>query len=122
MAGKQRLSLDERARFCDFFMTETSAGSKVVIFHFDGFEVDPSGFRLLKDGFPVDLEPKALHLLIYLLQHPGRLLKKQDILDAVWGDTSVSENALTRTIAVLRRVLNDTTKDSKYIETVPTQG
>ncbi len=103
-------------------MMEIQAGSKAVIFRFDGFEVDPSGFRLSNDGVPVDLEPKALHLLIYLLQNPGRLLKKQELLDGVWGDSAVTENALTRTIAILRRVLKDTTKAAKYIETVPTQG
>jgi len=95
---------------------------KPVIFQFDRFQVDPLTFRLLKDGTPVDVEPKALHLLIYLLQHPGRLVKKQELLDAVWGDTSVTENALTRAIAILRRALNDSTREPKYIETVPTQG
>ena len=101
-------------------MTDTESSG--VVFQFDEFELDPSGFRLLKDGAPVDLEPKALRLLLFLLQNPGRLLKKQELLDAVWEDSSVTENALTRTIAVLRRVLNDTTRAPRYIETVPTQG
>ena len=122
MDAKQELSRDKQARICDFFMMEIPAESKVVIFRFDGFAVDPSGFRVSKDGIPVELEPKALNLLIYLVKNPGRLLKKQDLLDAVWEDSSVTENALTRAIAILRRILNDTTKAPKYIETVPTQG
>jgi Tol biopolymer transport system component/DNA-binding winged helix-turn-helix (wHTH) protein len=95
---------------------------KSLIYQFDSFQVEPSSFRLSKDKAPLGLEPKALQLLIFLLRNKDRLLKKQDLLEAVWGDASVTENALTREIALLRRVLGDDTKRPRYIETVPTQG
>jgi Tol biopolymer transport system component/DNA-binding winged helix-turn-helix (wHTH) protein len=103
-------------------MMETRAETKSLIFQFDNFEVDPLAFRLSKDGVPIDLEPKALHLLIYFVENRGRLLKKQELLEAIWADAAVTENALTREIAILRRVLSDSTKASRYVETVPTQG
>lgn len=93
-----------------------------MIYQFDDFQVDATSFRLSREQAPLDLEPKALQLLIFLLQNKGRLLKKQELLEAIWGDLSVTENALTREIALLRRVLGDSTKEPKYIETVPTQG
>ncbi len=93
-----------------------------LTYQFDSFELDLSAFRLTRDGVPLELEPKALQLLAFLLQNQGRLLKKQELLEAVWGEVAVTENALTREIALVRRVLGDSTRDSKYIETVPTQG
>jgi DNA-binding winged helix-turn-helix (wHTH) protein len=86
------------------------------------FQVEPSSFRLSKDKTPVGVEPKALQLLIFLLRNKGRLLKRQDLLEAVWGDASVTENALTREVALLRRVLGDDSKSPRYLETIPTQG
>jgi DNA-binding winged helix-turn-helix (wHTH) protein len=71
---------------------------------------------------PVSLEPKAFELLVYFIQHRGRLLEKQEILDAVWDGTFVSENALTRVVAQLRKALGDEAQESKYIETVPKRG
>lgn len=95
---------------------------KHLLYQFDSFLVDATAFRLTRDGLALALEPKALQLLLFLLENQGRLLKKQELLESVWGDLSVTENALTREIALLRRVLGDSTKDPKYIETVPTQG
>jgi Tol biopolymer transport system component/DNA-binding winged helix-turn-helix (wHTH) protein len=103
-------------------MMGSTMEDKYLIYQFDSFQVEPSSFRLSKDKTPLGLEPKALQLLLFLLRNKGRLLKKQELLEAVWGDASVTENALTREIALLRRVLGDDTKRPRYIETVPTQG
>jgi Tol biopolymer transport system component/DNA-binding winged helix-turn-helix (wHTH) protein len=103
-------------------MMGSTMEDKCLIYQFDSFQVEPSSFRLSKDKSPLGLEPKALQLLLFLLRNKGRLLKKQELLEAVWGDASVTENALTREIALLRRVLGDDTRRPRYIETVPTQG
>jgi TolB-like protein/DNA-binding winged helix-turn-helix (wHTH) protein len=93
-----------------------------VIFRFDRFQADDTAFRLIADGAPVSLEPKALRLLLYLIQNRGRLVRKQELLDAVWGDAAVTENALTRSVGLLRKTLDDDSREPRFIETVPTAG
>ena len=93
-----------------------------LIYRFDRFQADDSAFRLTADGLPVALEPKTLRLLLYLIQNRGRLVRKQELLDAVWHDTAVSENALTRSIGVLRKALDEDSRERRFIETVPTAG
>jgi len=93
-----------------------------VIYRFDRFQADDTAFRLSADGAPVLIEPKTLRLLLYLIGNRGRLIRKQEILDAVWIEASVTENALTRSIGQLRKVLNDDSREPRFIETVPTAG
>jgi TolB-like protein/DNA-binding winged helix-turn-helix (wHTH) protein len=93
-----------------------------VIFRFDRFQADDSAFRLTADGVPVSLEPKALRLLLYLIENRGRLVRKQELLDAVWADAAVTENALTRSVGLLRKTLDDDSREPRFIETVPTAG
>lgn len=93
-----------------------------MIYRFDRFQADDASFRLSAEGAPVSLEPKTLRLLLYLLENRGRLVRKQEILDAVWAEAAVTENALTRSIGVLRRALDDDSREPRFIETVPTAG
>src|SRR5687768_105404 len=57
-----------------------------------------------------------------MVQRPGHLFSKQEIFEAVWPDTAVTDHALTRVVAQLRRVLGDEAREARYIETVPTRG
>src|ERR1700722_3212616 len=93
-----------------------------MVYRFDQFEVDDREFRLTDDGTPVQLEPKVLRLLVYLIENRNRLVRKQELLDAVWADAIVTENALTRAIGLLRKALNEDSRVPRYIETVPTAG
>jgi Tol biopolymer transport system component/DNA-binding winged helix-turn-helix (wHTH) protein len=91
-------------------------------YQWDDFVLDLDGYRLEKAGVPLTLEPKAFNLLALLIQRPGNVFTKQQIFDALWPDTAVSDHALTRVIAQLRRVLGDEAREPRYIETVPTRG
>src|ERR1019366_7702309 len=93
-----------------------------MVYRFDQFEVDDREFRLSEDGTPVQLEPKALRLLVYLIENRNRLVRKQELLDKVWPDAMVTENALTRAIGLLRKALNEDSRVPRYLETVPTAG
>jgi TolB-like protein/DNA-binding winged helix-turn-helix (wHTH) protein len=93
-----------------------------LVYRFGPFQVDDADFRLVNGGTPLAIEPKTLRLLLYLLQNPGRLVRKQELLDAVWQDAAVSENSLTRSIGLLRRTLDDRSREPRFIETVPTVG
>src|SRR5258705_12993631 len=89
---------------------------------FGDFELDLGAFRLLKGGVPVPVEPKALAVLRLLIERAPHAVEKGEIFATVWKDVSVTDNALTRIIAQLRRALDDDTKAPKYIETIATRG
>ena len=95
---------------------------KSSVFRFADVEVREREFCVVKAGKVLAVEPKAFLVLLFLLRNPQRLIKKEEFLDAVWGDASVTENSLTQNIARLRRVLKDNAKESRYIETVATRG
>src|SRR5438128_1354141 len=80
----------------------TGQAKMAPVFEFDDVRVEPKAFRVLKAGGPVPLEPKAFDLLAFLIENRGRLVEKHELLAAVWKETVVSENAMTRVVAQLR--------------------
>ena len=96
--------------------------SKSFIFRFGDVEVREREFSLVKAGEVLPVEPKAFRVLLILLKNPQKLMPKEELLNAVWGETAVSENSLTRSIALLRKLLGDDARDPRYIETVATVG
>jgi DNA-binding response OmpR family regulator len=79
--------------------------------------------RAYLHGEEIDLTPKALVLLEYLMTHPDELVSRERLLDVVWGwDYPVGSRAVDTRIAELRRALGDDAAKPRYIETVPGQG
>lgn len=101
---------------------KANAGHQCRVFHFADVEVSEVEFLVTRAGERLPVEPKAFKVLLYLLRNPGRLIPKDELLDAVWGDTAVTENSLTRNIAYLRRILGDDLREPRYIETAATIG
>ena len=97
-------------------------GQNSSVFLFDDVRVEPANFQVFKGGKAVQLAPKALSLLLFLIENPGRLIGKDEILEKVWSGTFVTENALAREIAKLRKTLGDDPKAARYIQTVHTRG
>jgi serine/threonine protein kinase/formylglycine-generating enzyme required for sulfatase activity/predicted esterase len=93
-----------------------------IFYSFDDVVVDREGFRVLKDGQARTLEPRAFDLLLFLLKNHGRLLEKQTLFENVWKDAFVTDNALTRAIKEIRRVIGDDASAPRYIETIPRRG
>jgi Tol biopolymer transport system component/DNA-binding winged helix-turn-helix (wHTH) protein len=91
-------------------------------FRWDDCVLDLDAYRLERAGVPVALEPKAFNLLALMVQRPGRLFTKQEIFDSVWPGTAVTDHALTRIVAQIRRALGDEAREARYLETVPTRG
>ena len=60
-------------------------------------EVDLAGHRLLREGVPRPVKPKAFELLAFLLRHPGQVFTREQLLDRVWGYEYGGE---TRTVDV----------------------
>ena len=87
------------------------------------FVLDRTARRVLLGGHELPLTPKAVALLDYLMTHPGELLNRERLLDAVWGyDYPVGTRAVDMRIAELRKHLRDDADEPRYIETVPGQG
>ena len=96
--------------------------NKSSIFRFADVEVRECEFSLVKAGEALPVEPKAFRVLLILLRNPQKLLPKDELLTAVWGDTAVTENSLARSIGLLRRLLGDEAREPRFIETVATVG
>lgn len=92
-----------------------------TVYAFGDFHLDPQERRLLHNGEPVELTPKAFNILVILVQNSGHLLTKQELMTRVWPDSHVEEPNLTVTIAMLRKALGEE-NGTRYIETVPRQG
>ena len=97
-------------------------GNKPFVFRFSDVEVREREFSLLKAGKVLAVEPKAFRVLLLLLHNPQKLISKEELLNAVWGDTAVTEGSLTRCIWLLRRQLGDDINEPRFIETVATVG
>src|SRR5438876_9653891 len=81
-----------------------SAAGRDRIF-FDAFCLDTSEQRLWHGAEEIHLRPKTFGVLSYLLQNRGRLVSKQELLDAVWRETSVTHAVLKGCISEIRRYL-----------------
>ena len=77
------------------FIVEPPGGFPVSdLYRFGPFALDPRRRTLSRAGSPVSLNPKAFDVLIFLVQNPHRLVTKEELLQAVWGDTFVEEGNL----------------------------
>src|SRR5688572_9260660 len=95
---------------------------QISAFRFGDFVLDGSQRRLLRSGEDVYLPPKTFELLLHLLQNRGRVLTKDELLEAVWPDVNVVENTLAQRIREIREALGDGAHGGRFIKTVPKVG
>jgi DNA-binding winged helix-turn-helix (wHTH) protein/TolB-like protein/Flp pilus assembly protein TadD len=91
-------------------------------YQFGPFLLDPPERTLLRGETPIPLPPKAFDTLVYLVENPGRLIPKDDLMKAVWRGTFVEESNLTLNISILRKALGDSVQEQRFIVTVPGRG
>lgn len=91
-------------------------------FRFGNFRLYPTEHLLLHDETAVSLAPKAFEILLYLLKNNGHLVKREELMQAVWPDSFVEETNLTVNISLLRKLLGDSEDGQSYISTVPRKG
>ena len=89
---------------------------------FGRFRLDPASGRLFRDGQHVPLPPKAFSVLQFLASRAGRLVSKQDLLDAGWPGVFVTDAVLKVTVREIRRALGDSPAAPTYIETAHRRG
>jgi TolB-like protein/DNA-binding winged helix-turn-helix (wHTH) protein/Flp pilus assembly protein TadD len=97
------------------------------VFLFEGFRLDRQGGGLYRQdecgGFvPVAIGSRALDTLVVLVEQPGKLVSRDEIMAAVWPATVVEDNNLSTQIAALRRVLDQGRGEASCIQTVPGRG
>jgi len=93
------------------------------LYEFGGFRLDVDERLLLNsDGKRVLLTEKAFATLCVLVQKSGSLVRKEDLLEAVWDGAFVEENNIDKNISALRRALGEKRKKTVFIETVRKHG
>src|SRR5277367_3415778 len=92
------------------------------LYRFGQFVLDPDKRALCRADSPVSLTPRAFDVLLFLVQNPNRLVTKEELLQAVWGDTFVEEGNLTQYISHLRKALGDNSEDARLIVTISRKG
>src|SRR5215510_10613877 len=89
---------------------------------FGPFRLDPLNLQLWQGRQELKLRPKPAAVLRYLVENPGRLVTKEELLKNVWAGTVVTSTVLHVCIREIRLVLGETTPESQFIETVGQQG
>lgn len=92
------------------------------VFRFGDFVLDGTQHRLLRSGEEVNLPPKTFDLLLHLLENRGRVLTKDELLEAVWPDVNVVENTLAQRIREIREALGDGAHGGRFLKTIPKVG
>src|SRR5262245_9450975 len=93
---------------------------KLIIF--DPFCLDLVNECLWRGSQAIKLRPKAFAVLNHLVTHPGQLVTKEELLNAVWPETFVGEAVLKVTIRQLRDALDDDPNSPSFIETAHRRG
>ena len=93
-----------------------------MIYRFGPYTLDPAAYRLLRESEVVQLSPKIIDLLLYLVARQPALVSKEDLFKALWPDVAVTDNALTQAVSELRQALGDDPSKPAYIQTVARRG
>ena len=91
-------------------------------FRLGSWLVQPSLNTISRNGRTIRLEPKVIEVVSCLAQHPGETVPKEQLIRAVWGETFVTDDVLTRSISELRRAMEDDPREPQFIETIPKKG
>src|SRR5712672_4878958 len=92
------------------------------LYCFGPYVLDSKRRTLRCDQSPIPLTPKTFDVLFFLAQNPNRLITKEELLKAVWGDTFVEEGNLKQYISDLRKALGKNSEDTRLIVTIARKG
>jgi DNA-binding winged helix-turn-helix (wHTH) protein/tetratricopeptide (TPR) repeat protein len=90
-------------------------------YEFGPFQLEPAERRLLRDGQPVSLTPKAFDTLVMLVARAGHLVEKEELIRALWPDSFVEEANVAQHVWTIRKTLGEA-NNGIFIETVPKKG
>src|ERR1051326_1500995 len=101
--------------------SETNQFEKGTVLEFGDFRLDPELNVLWRQGQVVALGPKVVRTLAVLYRNLGEVVRREDLIRQVWGETAVEENSLAHNVSVLRKILKEN-PSGFVIETVPRRG
>lgn len=93
-----------------------------VLYEFDQFSLDTERLKLLRAGEALSLPPKAVELLLLLVERQGQIVEKEFLMTSLWSDAVVEESNLTQNIYLLRKALGKTAEGQSFIETHSKRG
>jgi DNA-binding winged helix-turn-helix (wHTH) protein len=89
---------------------------------FGPFRLDPARRELTRDGATISLTPTVFDVLLHLVENHGRVVSKEELLDAVWPRRVVEESNVSQSIFTLRKALNGAAESGRFIVTAPRRG
>lgn len=100
--------------------TPVPVRSVAAVLHYPGFDVDIARGELRVEGRPVALRPKTFALLLHLAQNPGRLLSRDELIEAVWRNIIVTDDSLVQCVSEVRAALGG--EHQHVVRTLPRRG
>jgi predicted ATPase/DNA-binding winged helix-turn-helix (wHTH) protein len=110
----------KQVRPLDWRQMPAAAAGDPSTYRFGEFTLDVQRGCLLRSGEEIRLRPKVYEALRYLVQNPGRLISKQELMQAIWPDSFVTDDSLVQCTIELRRALKD--HEQQLLKTVPRRG
>ena len=101
---------------------QMNAAEHQLSYEFGPFRLEPATRRLLREGEPLPLTPKAFDTLLLLVQNSERVMEKEEVLRRIWPDAVVEESNLAQNVFTLRKTLGDSPEGARFIATVPRRG
>ena len=101
--------------------SETALQMEAPFFAAD-WEVLPKQFLFCRHGEQKKVEPRVMRVFLCLAEKSGEVVSRERLLELVWGDTAVNEDALSRAISDLRKTLGDSPRKPALIQTIPKSG
>ncbi|MFN0279080.1 MAG: winged helix-turn-helix domain-containing protein [Pyrinomonadaceae bacterium] len=92
------------------------------IYEFEEFRLDAAHLMLSRNYEEIPLAPKAVETLLVLVEHRGKILSKDELMDAIWADSIVEESNLAQYLHILRKTLGKLQNGHPYIETLRRRG
>lgn len=92
------------------------------LYDFESFRIDVAKRQLSHDEKVLPLTSKAFSTLMFLVENHGKIVTKEELINAVWADTAVEENNLAQQISTLRKVLGEQIRKPRFITTIPGEG
>lgn len=88
----------------------------------DDAVVDFERKRLVRGETEVELEPRVAEVLCYLVENAGRVVGREEVLNAVWRTVNVSDDVLTRCVNLIRKAFDDDPASPRVLETITKRG
>ncbi len=91
-------------------------------YRFGRFELDALALELRRDGAMVAIEPRVLDVLVYLVRHRDRVVSREELVDAVWPGSFITDSALAQAVLKARRAVDDDGRRQEVIRTAHGRG